>query len=69
MSMATFEKDCSVVFINGFGMLRLARILLAGENQQTRTILTRVSVINFTSFLFSCVKFSWIQLSLKIYYC
>ena len=25
-------------------------------------------LINFTTYLFSCVKFSWIKLTLKIYY-
>ena len=25
-------------------------------------------LINFTAYLFSCVKFSWTQLTLKIYY-
>ena len=105
-----------ITFINEFGMLRLVKLLPAGENQLTRVIdmqwqlrrmallaighlLQQVSrvcslflrrggtttcevtgprrsnvhnndahIINFTVFLFSCVKFSWNQLTSKIYY-
>ena len=64
MSMAMFEKEGGYhIYQQVWDAVIDKKILPAGENQQTC-----ISVINFTVYLFSCVKFLWIQLTLKIYY-
>ena len=68
--MATFEKDYCVCGYHDFFVKYLSRsIKYITTCQAIKVYNNDTCLINFTIYLFSCVKFLWTQLASKIYYC